>query len=350
MPSIPSFTVQQICDLLKGQLTGPGELVITGLCGIDQAAAGHLTLIGTGKFVKRWTTSKATAAIVSQEVGPDLRPGEGRAFIRVPDAELAMVTVLKMFAPPLPQAGMSDAVHPTAIVDPTAQVGKDVRIGARCIVGPRAIVGDRTTLYPNVMINDDVKIGSDCIIWHNVVIRERCTVGRFCQIHPGAVIGADGFGYRPAPDGRGLVKVPQIGTVEIGDDVEIGANTCIDRGKFGATVIGSGTKIDNLAQVGHNVNIGRCVIVVAQVGLAGSVTIGDGAMIGGQVGITDHVNVPAGTRIGAQSGVFADPAPGGQYMGCPAREARQFFRIHSLLGKLPELVKSLKAKDDSPST
>ena len=223
MPDTPRFTVQEICEKVQGQLTGPGDLVITGLGGIEQAQPDQLTLLGSKNFVAAWQSSKASAAIVGGDVDADLQPGDGRAFIRVKDADLAMITLLNLFAPPPAQAGLNDGVHPTAIVDPTATLGSNVRIGAHTVVGPRASIGDNAVIHANVMIYDDVKIGAGSTLWPHVVVRERCTLGRLCIVHSNATIGADGFGFRPAPDGKGLLKIPQIGTVEIGDDVEIGA-------------------------------------------------------------------------------------------------------------------------------
>lgn len=356
-----TFTVRHISKEVAGQVVGDGDVLITGVAHLDDAGAGQITFIGDAHYARRWPESKASAALVAAKLAQGVTPGEGRAIIVVPNADLAMAIVLELFAPPAPVAGLPArdlelstahkghvAIHPTAIVDATAQIGKAVRIGANCVVGPRAAVGDRTVLYSGVTLMDDSRVGHDGVLWPGVVIRERCTVGDRCILHPNVVVGADGFGYRPAPGapgapgGKSLVKVPQIGHVEIGHDVELGAATTIDRGKFSATVIGDGCKIDNLCQIAHNCRLGRSVVMAAQVGLAGSVTVGDGVMFGGKAGVGDHVTVGAGAQIGAFCGVFQDVEPGARLLGQPATDTRQFFRQVAAVQRLPELLKELR--------
>ena len=350
-----TFTVRHISKEVAGQVVGNGDVLVTGVAQLDDAEPGQITFIGDAQYARRWPQSKASAALVAAKLLQEVAPGDGKALIQVPNADLAMAIVLDMFAPPPPVAGLPAkdlelatahkghvAIHPTAIVDPSAQIGKAVRIGANCVVGPRASIGDRTVLYAGVILMDDSRVGHDGVLWPGVVIRERCTLGDRCILHPNVVIGADGFGYRPAPGGQGLVKVPQIGHVEIGHDVEIGAATCIDRGKFSATVIGDGCKIDNLCQIAHNCRLGRGVVMAAQVGLAGSVTVGDGVMFGGKAGVGDHVVIGAGAQIGAFCGVFQDVEPKARLLGQPAIDTRQFFRQVAAVQRLPELLKELR--------
>jgi UDP-3-O-[3-hydroxymyristoyl] glucosamine N-acyltransferase len=199
-------------------------------------------------------------------------------------------------------------------------------------------------LHAGVRLSAGVTLGADCVVHSNTVIRHDCTLGQRVILHQNVSVGADGFGYRPAPDGRGLVKVPHIGSVRIEDDVEIGAGTCIDRGKFGATVIGTGTKIDNLVQIGHNCRIGRCCIIVSGCGLAGSVVLEDGVILGGQVGIADGVRVGAGVQVGAKSGLMKDIPPGEKWLGVPADQASATLRQWAAIRKLPGLLGGIETQ------
>jgi UDP-3-O-[3-hydroxymyristoyl] glucosamine N-acyltransferase len=235
-------------------------------------------------------------------------------------------------------------IHATAVVDPQATIDPSARIGPLCLIGPRVVIGAGTVLQGQVSVMADSRIGRGCMLWPGVVIRERCEVGDASILHPNVSIGSDGFGYRPAADRRSLVKIPQIGTVRIGRDVEIGSGTCVDRGKFGATVIGDGTKIDNLVQVAHNCVIGRSVVIAAMSGFSGSVSIGDGAMLGGRVGVTDHLHIGRGAHIGAGSLVMQDVPDGARVVGYPAIEAGLWKRISVLLTRLPDMARRLAGR------
>lgn len=333
-----SFTTQQICDRVAGRLDGPGDLAITGVEQIDRAIAGQMTFIGTHHFAARWSSSRAAAALVVNDL--ELKPGDGRALIRVPETDLALATVLEMFAPPAPSP--PPGIHPRAVVDPQAKLGLGVAIGALSYLGPHVRIGDGTVIHANVTVLDDSVIGANCVLWPGVVIRERCQVGDGCILHPNVTIGGDGFGYRPGLDGRSLVKIPQIGTVTLGRDVELGAGTCVDRGKFSETSIGDGTKIDNLCQIAHNCRIGRGVVIAGLVGMGGSVTIGDRAMIGGGTIIKDHLTIGDGARLGGASGLINDIPPGETWHGHPAHDARATFREFAAIRKLPDLLRTLK--------
>jgi UDP-3-O-[3-hydroxymyristoyl] glucosamine N-acyltransferase len=338
---MPVYTTQQITDRTQGQLIGRGDLLIRGVDQLDTAGPEHLTFIRDPHHLPRWEKSRALAALVWMNAPP--HPGSDRAFIRVPDPDLAIAVALEMFAPPA--AKPPHGVHPTAHVHPSATIGQHVAIGPGCTIGPNAKIGDHCTLHAQVSVYELATLGDRCELHSGVVIRERCVLGKHVIIHSNAVIGSDGFGYRPDPHGRGLVKIPQIGHVHIGDDVEIGAATCIDRGKFAATTIGDGTKIDNLCQIAHNCRIGRCCILAGQVGLAGSVTLGDGAIIGGQVGIAEHINIGAGARIAARSGVMHDAPPGATWYGSPAMDSKVAWREIAALRKLPGLIKQWRTKN-----
>jgi UDP-3-O-[3-hydroxymyristoyl] glucosamine N-acyltransferase len=342
---IQTFTISELAAKLSGMISGDALLTISGIEQIEQAGPGQLTFVGGKKYIPLWEVSKASAALVNQDLA--VEPGPGRAVIRVRNADLAMAEVLGLFEPPAPIAVIG--VHPNASVDPSAELGDGVSIGAGCYVGPGVKIGAGTILYPNVTVLDGTVIGASCILWSGVVVRDRCRIGNGTILQIGVSIGGDGFGYRPSADGRSLVKIPHIGTVEIGNGVEIGANSTVDRGKFSATVIGDGTKIDNLVQIGHNCRIGRCCVIAACTGVAGSVTMGDGVQVGGCAAIKDHVTIGSGARIGGGSGVIADVAPKQIVLGYPADDYKSAMRQWASIKKLPELLHT-RQQADSAST
>ncbi|MEA3231615.1 MAG: UDP-3-O-(3-hydroxymyristoyl)glucosamine N-acyltransferase [Thermodesulfobacteriota bacterium] len=332
------FTIEEINQAVNGILVGNPKILITSVEQIFEATKNQLTFIGKKKYIKLWDQSRALAAIVTD--GLDAEPGKGRALVRVADADLALAQVLQLFEPEPPNC--APGIHSTAVVDSTAEIGAGAAIGAGCYIGPGVVIGTNTSLYPNVTVLDDSSVGSETIIWSGTVIRERCRIGNYCIIHPNVTIGADGFGYRPSPDGLGLVKIPQIGTVKIGDGVEIGAGSCVDRGKFSATSIGNGTKIDNLVQIAHNCKLGRSCVMAGQSGLAGSVTLGDDVIMGGGARVTDHVTVGDGVKLGGNTGVIRDVPPGKTLLGLPADDYRQTLRLWAAQKQLPDLVKQKK--------
>jgi len=338
---IISYSIAAIAQRVSGTVDGDDTITINGIEQIELAGNQQLTFIGGSKYIPLWEKSKASAALVNESL--TLEPGPGRALIRVKNADLAMAEVLAMFEPPAPVT--APGIHPGATVDPTAIIGKGVTIGAGCFVGAGVKIGDGTKLYPNVTVLDETTIGAQCIFWPGVVIRERCKIGNGVILQLNVSVGGDGFGYRPSADGKGLVKLPHIGTVILGDGVEMGANSCVDRGKFSATTIGAGTKIDNLVQIGHNCRIGRCCVIAACTGVAGSVTMGDGVMCGGCVAIKDHTTIGHGAKIGGGSGVISDVAAGETVVGYPADKYHDTMRQWASLKKLPDLMKSLKKSE-----
>ena len=331
-----SFSLSQINEVLKGTIEGQTNQIITGAEQLEQANVSEITFIGNKKYEKYWANSKASVAVVNDNIA--IEPGENRAFIKVKNADLAMSQVLEMFAPPMPIFKID--IHKTAVIDETAKIGNGARIGAGCYIGQNTIIDENVTIYPNVTIFDDCKIGKNTIIWSGTIIRERSIIGNDCIFHPNATIGADGFGFRPDPE-RGLVKIPQIGNVVIGNNVEIGANSCVDRGKFSSTILGDGCKIDNLVQIGHNSKLGKFCIMAGNSGLAGSVTLGDGVIIGGSASIKDHTTIGAGAIVGAGSGVTGDIEAGKVMLGYPAVEARDALKQWAILKRL---VKESSAK------
>ena len=317
-----SYSINEINDLLKGEIIGKTNQKIEGPEELQKASSSHITFIGSKKYEKMWAESKASAALVSNT--STLEPGENKAFIRVKNVDLGMAKILELFTPAAPV--FEKDIHPTAVIHESAKIGDGCKIGANCYVGKDVELGNGVVLYPNVCVFDETTIGNNTIVWSGTVIRERCIIGSHCIFHTNVSIGADGFGYRPSDDGRGLVKIPQIGNVIIGHYVEIGANSCVDRAKFSSTIIGDGCKIDNLVQIAHNSVMGRFCIMAGHSGLAGSVTLGDGVIIGGSASIKDHTTLHSGVTVGAGSGVMNDVEPGKTVLGYPAQDAREMLK------------------------
>ncbi|MFA5296642.1 MAG: UDP-3-O-(3-hydroxymyristoyl)glucosamine N-acyltransferase [Lutibacter sp.] len=325
-----TYSEKEISQLLKGTLIGNTSHKISGPEHLEKAETNHISFIGSKKYVRFWETSKACVAIVNEDL--HFEPGENRALIKVKNADLAMAKLLELFQPNL--SDFEFAIHPSAVVHSSATIGKDSKIGANCYVGKNVVLGDGVVLFPNVTILDDTKIGNGTVIWSGTVIRERCEIGNFCIFHINVSIGADGFGYCASEDGQGLVKISHIGNVVIGNHVEIGANSCVDRGKFSSTQIGDGCKIDNLVQIGHNCIMGRFCIMAGHSGLAGSVTLGDGVIIGGSASISDHVTIHSGAIVAGGSGVMNDVPAGKTVLGYPAQDSREMLKQWIALRRL----------------
>ncbi len=324
------YTLSEINAVIKGVVVGDTTQIITGPEQLESAKGDQITFIGNKKYVKLWETSKACAAIINEDI--ELEPGDNRALIKVKNADISMAELLEMFVDEAPV--FETDIHATAVIHASAKIGTGCKIGAGCYIGKEVSIGNNTVIYPNVTILDFTSIGINTIIWSGTVIRERCEVGSYCILHPNVSIGADGFGFRPSPDGKGLLKIPHIGNVIIGNGVEIGANSCVDRGKFSSTIVGDGCKIDNLIQIGHNSKMGRCCIMAGASGLAGSVTLGDGVVIGGGACISDHVTLGNGVQVGGMSGVINNFPAGAKLMGYPATDARDAMKQWVILRKL----------------
>jgi len=332
------LTTQQIADLTGGTLSGPGDVHITAMQYIDRAQAGELVMIGSDQYAARWPGSGASAALAARSL--NLQPDDGRAIIHVDDVDLASAAVLQQLIPPPPQPAAG--VDPQASVHDTATIGTNTRIGPGCVVGPRVVIGDDVTLQANVTVLDDSAVGDGCVLWPGVVLRERTRMGKRCILHPNVSIGGDGFGFRPAADGKSIVKIPQVGYVEIGDDVEIGSGTCIDRGKFGPTTIGHGTKLDNLVQIAHNCRIGQRVLIAAQSEIGGSVTIGDDSVLGGGAAIADHIHIGSKVRLAGHAGAIHDAPDGVHWAGTPARSHVDTMKQWAALRALPQMYRDWK--------
>lgn len=324
--------LRDLARQLGAELLGDGEVMITGAAGLEHAGAGDITFLARPALAGRLAASRAAAVII----GPDL--SADRPALRAADPYRAFATLLASLATPLDRL-FPRGVHPTAVVADSAELGAGVCLGPGAVVSAGCRLGPQVRLGPHVVLEPDVVVGAGSILYAHVVVRERCRLGDRVILHPGCVVGADGFGYLPGP--AGMLKIPQIGVVVLEDDVELGAGTCIDRATTGTTVIGAGTKLDNLVQVGHNVQIGRHCVFSAQTGISGSCAIGDGVFMGGQVGLADHITIGQGARIGAKSGVHKDVDAGESMFGYPALEARESMRIAAALRRLPDLVKTV---------
>ena len=313
------FTAKQIADFLGGRIEGNEQAVVNTFAKIEEGKEGAISFLSNPKYTNYLYETKASVVLVNEDL--KLEHPVGATLIRVKNAYECVARLLQMYAAALPK---KTGIHPLAFVAESATVGKDVYIGPFAVVGDTVTIGDGTMIYPNVTIYDGCRIGSRVII------------------HAGAVIGADGFGF--APNADGYEKIPQLGTVVIEDDVEIGANTCIDRSTMGQTVIGKGVKLDNLIQVAHNCEIGANTVMSAQVGMAGSTKIGSWCMVGGQAGFAGHIHIADKTNIGAQSGLMRDTKGNGESLiGSPAIDPKDFFRAKSLYPKLPDMYKELAA-------
>jgi len=333
-------TVADLARLVGGEILGPDGLEIRGLATVADATEADLTFVGDLAHARALAASRAGAAMVSRSLAKEVAPTERRAIILVDDADRAMIAALERFARPEPLP--PEGVHPSSVVEPGATLGAGVRIGPHCWIGRGASIGDGTALHASVSVYPDATVGPECVLHAGVSIRERCVLGRKVILHAGVSIGTDGFGYRPAPDGRGILKVPHLGNVVLEDEVEIGANSCVDRGKFGSTVVGYASKLDNLVQVGHNCRIGRCCVISGLCGIAGSTTVGDGTRIGGGSGLADHLTIGRGVSIAAKSGVMNDIPDGETWGGYPAQEIRRTKLEVLAVRKLPELLKRVK--------
>lgn len=333
-------TLAELASLLDGELVGDGHTVITGLAPLDQARPGDLSFVAESKYAAQLATSPASAVLITSYITPD------RPAIRVAEPYLSFIHLLEHFFPaPSPQWG----------IDTRAVIAPDVALGVRVNIGPYVIVehgvrlGNDVTIYPGTYIGAGCEVGDGCTLYANVSLYPQVRLGRGVIIHSGAVLGADGFGFYPLADGS-YRKIPQVGRVIIGDAVEIGANTCIDRATLGDTIIEAGAKLDNLVQIGHNSVVGSHTVLAGQAGLSGSVRLGARVRVGGQVGIADHLTIGDGVSIAAQAGVINDLEAGTTVYGSPALPGPVAKRTHlySLrLGELFQQVKELQRRLDA---
>ena len=330
--------VKEIAEIVGGKVIGDPEVVVTGVSGIKEAKEGDLTFIAINKYKPLLKSTKASAVLVSPEINNTVNA----VLIQVENPSLAFAKIMALVGPE--PIKFSPGIHPTAIIGKNVEIGKDVSIQPFAVIEDNVVIGDETVIGAGVYIGHYTKIGKNCLIYPHVVIRERITIGDRVIIHPGTVIGGDGFGFATV---RGVHhKIPQIGTVEIGNDVEIGSNVTIDRARFDKTYIGNGVKIDNLVQIAHNVYIGDNTIVVAQVGISGSTKIGKNVIIAGQAGIIGHITIGDNVIIGGKAGVTKNIPPNTHVTGFPARDKWEDMRFQAYIRKQPELIEKVKRLEE----
>ena len=329
------FTAQQIAAFLGGCVEGDVNASVSTFSNIDAAKKGALTFFYAKEYEDFVYETDASIVLVPEDFKP---AREVRAtLVKVKDPREAVARLLNLYEQSKPKR---KGVSERAFVSGTAKLGKDVYVGPLAYVGDGVVVGDGTQIYPNATIEERTVIGGNCLIYPNVSVYHDCKIGSNVILHSGCVIGADGFGFAPTPGG--YEKIPQIGNVEIGDNVEIGANTCVDRSMMGTTKVGDGVKLDNLVQIAHNDEIGANTVMSAQVGVAGSTKIGEWCMFGGQVGITGHAKIAARTHSGAQAGIAGPILKEGQtVLGSPAIDARRFAKAAAVFRNLPEMYRQV---------
>jgi UDP-3-O-[3-hydroxymyristoyl] glucosamine N-acyltransferase len=326
------FTAAEIARHLQGEVTGDGTVVLSGFAPAECAQPGDLTFAENESYFKRAEQSAASAILVDGKFN-----SVKKVLICVPNARIAFARVLPLF---FPEPVLRPGIHPTAIVASSARLDQTVHVGPYCVIGEGVQIGARSILQGGSIIGDNCRLGEEVNLFPNVTVYPRTEIGHRVRIHSGTVVGADGFGY--VLDGGVHRKVPQMGNVLIGDDVEIGANVTVDRGALGPTTIGRGTKIDNLVQVAHNVTIGEHCLVVAQAGIAGSTRLGNYVVLGGQVGLAGHLKVGDHASVAAQSGVMHDIPSGEKWFGYPAQPDRQTKRQMIALQQLPDLLRRVR--------
>jgi UDP-3-O-[3-hydroxymyristoyl] glucosamine N-acyltransferase len=326
-------TLAEIAKLVEGEVVGNPRLAITGFSGIKEAGGGDLTFLANAKYSTLLQTTKAAAILVPLDVTI-----KDKDVIRVANPSLAFAKAVSLLAEDYTHR--FQGIHEKALVAADARLGQDVSIGPYAIIESGVSIGDKSRIYGGSYIGANSRIGSGCLIYPNVTIRERTAIGQRVTIHSGTVIGADGFGYVNVEGVH--EKIPQIGIVEIQDNVEIGANVTIDRARFDKTVIGEGTKIDNLVQIAHNVRIGKNCIIVSQVGISGSTVVEDNCILAGQVGIVGHITIGEGAVVTAKSGVPSSLPGHEMYWGIPAKPHREAKRVNACVQRLPHYVKIIQ--------
>jgi UDP-3-O-[3-hydroxymyristoyl] glucosamine N-acyltransferase len=331
-------TLGEIAAQLGGRVIGDADVRVAGVASIDEAHHGELTFATDDRYLQQALRSKAGAVLTEESAVRDCGLQFVKPLVVVESARSALAVLLASFQPQRPPG---THVHSTAVIDPTATIGPDAIVGAMAVVGPRARIGARATLGASCVVGADTRIGDDALLHPRAAFLERCVAGDRLILHAGAVVGSDGFGY--VRGGERWVKIPQVGTVVLGNDVEIGANACIDRAQTGATRIGDGTKIDNLVQIGHNCRVGKNVAIAALTGVAGSSVIGDGTRIGGLAGVRGHVTIGARVTIAGHAMVWSDLPDDAFVSGSPAQNHRDELRWQASLRKVPKLVERVDA-------
>ena len=326
------FTAASIAAFLNGDIVGDPEIKVNTISKIEEGQSGALSFLANPKYEHYIYETKSSIVLVNKSFIPSAEISA--TLIKVENAYEAFASLLRLVDQARPR---KKGIHPAAVIEPSAKIGNDVFIGAFTYVGENCVVGNGCSLYPQVYIGDNTTLGNNCTINPGVKIYHDCIIGEGCIIHAGTVIGSDGFGFAPQSESE-FMKIPQLGNVVLEDHVEIGANTAIDRATMGSTIIRRGVKLDNLIQIGHNVEIGENSVMAGQTGIAGSTKIGKNCMFGGQVGIAGHIKIANGTKIGAQGGILGDVKKENTIIvGSPAIEIKNFLKSSILFRKLPEI-------------
>jgi UDP-3-O-[3-hydroxymyristoyl] glucosamine N-acyltransferase len=328
------FTAQQIAQLIQGKVEGDENATVNTFAKIEEGVTGAISFLSNPKYTHYLYETKSSIVLIDDNL--ELEHPVKTTLIRVKNAYECVAKLLQIYESSKPQKTGIDSL---AFISPKAKVGNNCYIGAFAYIGDNAVVGDNCQIYPHATIGDNVQIGNKCIIYPSVVIYQGCKLGNNVTIHAGSVIGADGFGF--APSTEGYDKIPQIGIVTIEDDVEIGANTCVDRSTMGSTYLRKGVKLDNLVQIAHNTDIGENTVMSAQVGIAGSTKVGQWCMFGGQVGLAGHITIGNKVFLGAQSGVPGNIKDNQTLIGTPPMEPKPYFKSQVIFRRLPELYKQI---------
>ena len=340
------YTVEELAARVDGRVEGDPSAVVTAIAPVDEAGPGDLTFVSDRRYRRALASSRPTAVLVPD----DLTTGGATSatLIRVRDPHVALGRLLPLFFPDRVEAASVPGVHATAVLGRDVELGESVRIGPHAVLEAGCHVGRDTVVEAQVHVGSGAMIGEACRLGQGCSVLGAVRMGDRVHVHPGARLGTEGYGF--GVDGGRPVKIPQVGRCLVGDDVEIGANTTVDRGALGDTVIGAGTKIDNLVHIGHNVRIGENCMIVAQVGVAGSVEIGTGVQLAGQAGIAGHLSIGDGARIAAQAGVIGDVPPGATYSGYPARPHHEAMRASAALFRLPDLLQRMRRLGEDRGT
>lgn len=330
------FSAKQIAAYIQGEIVGDENATVHTFAKIEEGIPGAISFLSNPKYTPYIYESKASIILVNKDFVPehDIKA----TLIKVDNAYESLAKLLTLYEQSKPKLTGIDSL---AYIAPTAKVGQNVYIGPFAYIGDYAEIGDNTAVHPHATVSSGAKVGSDCILYPNVTVYHDCRVGNRCILHAGCVIGADGFGFAPTPEG--YEKIPQIGITILEDDVEIGANTCVDRATMGATIVHRGVKLDNLVQIAHNDEIGSHTVMAAQVGIAGSTKVGEWCMFGGQVGIAGHIHIGNKVDLGAQSGVPGNLKDGSRLIGTPPMELKPYFKAQAVFRKLPDMYFELNA-------
>lgn len=328
------FTAEQIAQLIQGTVEGDSQAKITSFAKIEEGKPGAISFLSNQKYLNYIYDTESSVVLIDESLQLE-RPVKA-TLIRVKNAYEAVAKLMQMYASMKPKKKGIDSL---AYIDSTAKIGKDCYIGPFVAIGPNVTIGDGCVFHPHVTIGEGASVGNNTEIYSNAVVYHGCEVGNDCIIHAGAVIGADGFGF--APTANGYDKIPQLGIVKIEDNVEIGANTCIDRSTMGCTIVRKGVKLDNLVQIAHNTDIGANTVMSSQVGIAGSTKVGEWCMFGGQVGIAGHITIGNQVKLGAQSGVPGSLKDGENLIGTPPVPLTNYFRSHAITKRLPDIYRQI---------